>query len=216
MVKLKSYDFLGKEIGGEELEESLLDWSSNEQMIKEYLVALRNNKRQWSACAKGRSEVAHTRAKPHPQKGTGRARQGSLVSPQFRGGGVVFGPKPKFNQHVKINQKERKAIINTLIAGYAKEGKLNVLKFQSQDAPKTKTLASFLKALQLGNKKTLFVAESEGVYPKYENFARSLRNLSKARFMNMQNINGYEILNAQSIFILDGALEQLKKLLGRS
>lgn len=216
MVKLKSYDFLGKEIGEEEISEELLGWSSNNQMIKEYLVALRNNKRQWSASTKTRAEVSHTGAKPHPQKGTGRARQGSLVAPHYRGGGRAFGPRPKFDQHVKINQKEKKAIINTLLSNVIKEGKLNILKFESQNAPKTKTFSSFLKTLLLDNKKVLFVSESEGIYPKYENLAKSLRNLPKTKFINMQNINGYEILNAQNIFILDGAVEQFKKTLGRA
>lgn len=216
MAKLKSYDLSGKELGEEEINNDLLDWSSNDQMTKDYLVALRNNKRQWSANTKGRSEVSHGGAKPHPQKGTGRARQGSLASPQYKGGGVVFGPKPKFNQHTRINRKERRSILNTLISSSIKDGLFNILKYESQEEPKTKVLASFLKTLQISEKKVLFIAESEDMYPKYENLAKSLRNLPKTKFLNMQNINGFEILNANNIFLLDGALEQLKKTLGRS
>ena len=93
-------------------------------MIKDYIVALRANARQWSANTKTRSEVKHTTKKPHPQKGQGRARQGSLVSPQYRGGGRVFGPKPKFDQHVRINQKERKAAIRFFLAEKLKENRV--------------------------------------------------------------------------------------------
>ena len=77
-------------------------------MIKDYIVALRANKRQWSANTKGRTEVNHSNKKPWRQKGTGNARQGTFAAPQFKGGGVVFGPKPKFDQHVRINRQERR------------------------------------------------------------------------------------------------------------
>ena len=88
------------------LDDAFLDVQANSQMIKDYIVALRANARQWSANTLGRSEVVHSTKKPHRQKGTGSARQGSLVSPQYRGGGIVFGPKPKFDQHVRINKKK--------------------------------------------------------------------------------------------------------------
>ncbi len=216
MAKLKSYDLLGKEVGEEEIQEDLLDWSVNDQMTKDYLVALRNNKRQWSACTKGRSEVAHGGAKPHPQKGTGKARQGSLASPQYKGGGRVFGPKPKFDQHTRINRKEKRAIINSLLSGFVKNGQALVLKYEAQEAPKTKELSSLLNTLSLSNNKILFLSESENMYPKYENLAKSLRNLPKVKFLNMQNINGYEIANSNSIVFLEGSLDQLKKTLKRA
>lgn len=116
MATLKKYDLNGKVLGEVTIAEDLLNEPANSQMIKDYIVALRANKRQWSANTKGRSEVNHSTKKPHPQKGTGRARQGSLAAPQYKGGGRVFGPKPKFDQHVRINKKERRLAIRYLVA----------------------------------------------------------------------------------------------------
>ena len=111
MAVVKKYNLSGNELGQIEIDDRLLQVSANPQMIKDYLVAYRANQRQWSASTKGRSEVSHSTQKPHPQKGTGKARQGSLVSPQYKGGGRVFGPKPKFDQCVKMNKKEKQAVI---------------------------------------------------------------------------------------------------------
>jgi large subunit ribosomal protein L4 len=105
MATLKKFDFTGKEVGEEGFDDEFLIKETNKQLVKDYIVALLKNARQWSANTKGRSEVNKVKQKPQQQKGTGRARQGFLGAPQFKGGGVVFGPKPKFNQHVKINRK---------------------------------------------------------------------------------------------------------------
>lgn len=105
MSKLQKYSLAGKQLGDITIPKSLSEAEANTQMVKDYIVAIRANARQWSANTKGRSEVVHTTKKPFRQKGTGRARQGSLVAPQYRGGGIVFGPKPKFDQHIRINQK---------------------------------------------------------------------------------------------------------------
>ena len=120
-LHLKSTILLAKKLVKWLLMSELIDAEANSQMIKDYIVALRANARQWSANTKTRSEVKHTTKKPHPQKGQGRARHGSLVGPQYRGGGRVFGPKPKFDQHVRVNQKERKAAIRFLLAEKLKE-----------------------------------------------------------------------------------------------
>src|ERR1700733_2105998 len=108
-------------------------------MIKDYIIALRANARQWSANTKTRAEVSHTTKKPHPQKGGGRARQGSLVAPQYKGGGRVHAHPPKFDQHVRINKKERRAAIRFLLAEKLRADRLHVLEDFQLDAPKTKS-----------------------------------------------------------------------------
>src|SRR6202034_4530432 len=118
-------------------------------MIKDYIVALRENARQWSANTKGRSEVNHTTRKPHPQKGQGRARQGMLSAPQYKGGGRVFGPRPKFDQHIRINKKERKAAIRFLIGEKIRENKITVIEDVVLKAPKTKTMVNFLQNAEI-------------------------------------------------------------------
>ncbi|MCH9630507.1 MAG: 50S ribosomal protein L4 [Chlamydiia bacterium] len=215
MVQLKKYDLSGNEVEQVELKDDLLDCEANPQMVKDYVVALRANLRQWSANTKDKSEVNHGGAKPHPQKGTGKARQGTLASPQYKGGGVVFGPKPKFNQHVRINQKERNKAVRSLLTTLIKDEKMHILKYDALKEPKTKTFAEFLKKVGLDNKKVLFLTEYE--YPEsYLPMAKSLRNIKKAKFLNLKNINGYEMLKSQHVILLEPALEQLTTLLGRS
>src|SRR5271154_3840437 len=138
MTSLKKYNLEGKHVGDVKVNAALLEAEANSQMIKDYIVALRANARQWSANTKTRSEVNHTTKKPHPQKGGGRARQGSLASPQYKGGGRVFGPKPKFDQHVRINKKEKKAAIRFLLAEKMREDKLHIIDNIDIETPKTK------------------------------------------------------------------------------
>lgn len=213
----------GDEVGEVVANEQLATAQANSQSIKDYIVALRENKRQWSASTKGRSEVAHTTAKPHPQKGTGRARQGCLVAPQFRGGGIVFGPKPKFDQHVRINKKERKAAIRSLIGDKIRNGKVLILESSEMEAPKTKTIANFLSKREL-KKRVLFLGESEMAEiriedvsmtfnvkcSKHHNFQKSLRNIPKVKFSLAQNINGYDLMVAHHIVMTEEALKELE------
>ena len=96
MTKLKKYDIEGEKIEEVDLDDKLLDVQVNPKSIKDYIVAIRKNARQWSANSKGRSDINHSNKKPHAQKGTGNARQGTIKASQYRGGAAVFGPKPKF------------------------------------------------------------------------------------------------------------------------
>ncbi len=93
MVTLKKFNLSGSELGTCELAPEIVEASADSQSIKDYIVALRENQRQWNASVKRRSEVSHSTQKPHPQKGTGRARQGSLASTQYKGGGKTNGSK---------------------------------------------------------------------------------------------------------------------------
>src|SRR5665647_966414 len=125
---------------------------------RDYIVALRANARQWSANTKGRSEVNHSTKKPHPQKGGGRSRQGSLAAPQYKGGGRVFGPKPKFDQHVRINKKERQAAIRFLLGEKIRNNNLHVISNFDMKAAKTKEVAAFMKGKEFTGR-VLFLGE---------------------------------------------------------
>src|SRR3990172_8715351 len=105
----------GKEVGVVQVDDAVLQMTAHPQSVKDYLVAIRKNARQWSASTKTRAEIQRTGRKPHPQKGQGRSRQGDLAAPQYKGGGIVFGPKPKFDMHVRINKKERRAAVRSMI-----------------------------------------------------------------------------------------------------
>lgn len=229
MVALKKYNVQGQEVGQVTISDSLANATANPQMVKDYIVAIQNNKRQWSACTKGRAEVAHTTKKPHAQKGTGNARQGMLVAPQFRGGGIVFGPKPKFNQHTRINKKERMAAIRALLGDKIRNDNLVILESTQLEEPKTKTVADFMKALNIEGR-VLFLGEGNNfrletdeyidevslVQTAHHNFSKSVRNIPKTSFALAKNINGYDVMVNKKIVMTEAALNEIENWLCQS
>jgi large subunit ribosomal protein L4 len=194
------------------------------------LIAYRANQRQWSANTKGRSEVNHSGQKPHPQKGTGRARQGFLGAAQYKGGGRVFGPKPKFDQCVKVNKKEKQAVIKHLISQKIQDQHFHVLSVKDLTSPKTKTIVEFLEKMDLQNKRVLFVGRGfyefevkendgefevhvVGEYVDREILIRSLRNVPKLSFSLLPSLNGYELMLHQDIVLIDEAVDEFMALL---
>lgn len=210
MAELKKYDLTGKASEEVSIEDTLLNAPANTQMIKDYLVAFRANQRQWSASTQTRAQVNHSKRKPYAQKGTGNARQGFLGSPQFKGGGRVHAPRPKFDQHVRINRKEKRAAIRHLIGEKIKGKQAHILSYETLKSPQTKPFADFLKALNLHGKRVLFLA-GEG---NHTALGKSLRNLPRVQFAQIQNVNGYELAISQELIILDSAIDQLNKTLG--
>lgn len=215
MATLKRYDLKGDEIDAVALDDALLESTVNSQLIKDYLVALRANARQWSANTKSRAEVNHSGQKPHPQKGTGKARQGYLGAPQYKGGGRVFGPKPKFvgvlgGGHTRINRKERRAAIRHLLVEKIRVGQLQLLRHEPLATPNTKSVATFLQRRALQGKSVLFVGDSS-VDPL---FLKSARNLARTQFLSLSDINGYAIAKSQEIVLMDAALDGLLRVLG--
>lgn len=212
MATLKKYDLSGKTLGDILIDDELLAAQANPQMLKDYLIALRANQRQWSASTQGRSEVNHSTRKPFAQKGTGNARQGFLGAPQFRGGGRVHAPKPKFDQHIRINRKERQLAIRNLYGDKIRETCAHVLHYSHLKTPETKTLANFLKALNLTGKRVLFLADQGD--SDYTTLTKSLRNIPKVEFMYLPNVSGYDLALCNQLVILESALGDLKETLG--
>lgn len=215
MVTLKKYNLAGQVLGEVKLDEKLLSSEICPQSIKDYIIALRANARQWSANTKTRPEVSHSGQKPHPQKGTGRARQGYLGAPQYKGGGRVFAPRPKFDQHVRINKKERRGAIRHLLIEKIRDAKLHVLDWDdSFTEPKTKTIAKFLEQAHLTGKRVLFVrrpAENAGEDAKMskEAFAKSMRNIPKTELCMLQNINGYDLALSHDVVLFSEGFDEL-------
>ncbi len=228
VTKLKKYNLKGKEVGQCVVDESLLTAEAPAQLVKDYITALRANQRQWSSCTKTRAEVNHTTKKPHRQKGTGRARQGSFVAPHFRGGGIAFGPRPKFDQNVKLNRKEKRAVIRFLLAEKIRNNRVILLDSTELKVPKTKDIASFLEEREL-TKKILFVGEApipvKGDETKeaetavrktvgnhqHANFQKSVRNLPIAEFALVSHLNGYDLINAADLVLTEKAFEECTK-----
>jgi len=223
MVTLKKYNLAGSELGTCALAPEIVDATADSQSIKDYIVALRENQRQWNASVKRRSEVCHSTKKPHPQKGTGRARQGSLASTQYKGGGRPMGPKPKFDQHVKINKKEKRAAIRALLAEKIRSGKVAVLEHFDMEQPKTKNVSEFLGKVGF-SRRPLFIGESNIVgledelggvmvfhtpQEQHDAFKLSIRNIPSASYALASSISGYDVLVAHHIIVSEKALEEL-------
>ncbi len=218
MAVLKKYNLAGSEVGEISIEDHLLDSSANSQMIKDYLVALRANARQWSANTQTRAEVNHSGKKPHPQKGTGRARQGYLGSPQYKGGGRVHAPRPKFDQHVRINRKEKRAAIRHLLVEKIRSNRLHVLQFQGMEKPRTKELATFLGSLALEGRRVLFLGDSlqeeRRLEAPFDALILSMRNIPRTQFLFVPNVSGYDVIVNHDLVVVETAVDQLKVLLG--
>ncbi|HEX2578865.1 MAG TPA: 50S ribosomal protein L4 [Rhabdochlamydiaceae bacterium] len=227
MADIKKFDLTGKEKGQVTVKNEVLERGANSQMIKDYIVALRANARQWSAHTKSRSEVSHSGQKPHPQKGTGRARQGYLGAPQYKGGGRVGGPRAKFDQHVSINRKEKRAAIRFLLAEKIQNDNLIILEDEAFKAPKTKKVADFLKGRELFGKKVLIIGNltekpsqtskkrtsKKEASKKDVNFLKSLRNIPRAAYIVLDNVSGYDILAHRNIILMEPAVDKLMKIL---
>jgi large subunit ribosomal protein L4 len=228
VATLKKFNLDGQETGQIAVDDRIANAEVHPQLIKDYIVAVRANARQWSASTKGRSEVNHTTKKPHPQKGGGRSRQGSLAAPQYKGGGRVFGPKPKFDQHVRINQKEKRAAIRALVGEKVRNNSLIVLESPTIEQPKTKRIHNFIQQTKLQGS-ILFLGEGsfaqvtvEDVTHRFNipsdrhtNFVKSIRNLPKARFKLVSNISGYDLMKAGTIVLLEPAAKELEEWLLR-
>lgn len=217
MVLIAKHDFHGKKVGEFSLSDDFFSMEGvSAQSIKDYIVALRANKRQWSANTKGRSEVSHSTKKPFRQKGTGNARQGSLAAPQFRGGGIVFGPKPKFDQFTRINKKERRTAVRYLLGKKIQEEKFFLLDdecFSSFDQPKTKRVIELLKNCNVPLRGLLFVDSIEKKEAS-KNFKKGARNLVSYRdFVLSLNLNAYDVMVSHFVVSSVSALEEITNLL---
>ena len=220
-TSMKKYNLQGEELGAIEVSELLAGAKVNSQLVKDYIVAIRANARQWSACTKTRGEMSHSTKKPHAQKGQGRSRQGSLVAPQYRGGGRVFGPKPKPDFHIRINQREKRAAIRALIAEKIREGQIIVVDSFVMQEPRTKVIKTLMNKVGLG-RRLLFVGE--GIYSEvndgpavslpsslYDNVKLSLRNIPKVDFSLAKDIDGYSVAVAHGLVMSEAALRELEQ-----
>lgn len=171
--------------------------------VKQFLA----NQRQGTHKSKERAEISGSTRKIKKQKGTGTARAGSIKSPIFRGGGRVFGPKPR-NYGFKLNKKLKALARKSALAYKAKDNSLMILEDFSFDAPKTKDFANVLSSLDISDKKTLFVVSKEE-----KNIVISARNLQNTKVITADTLSTYDVLNADSLLISESSVEKIENLL---
>lgn len=194
----------GEKLGEITLEQSVFGVEPNLHVMHLALRRQLNNARQGSACAKTRAEVAGGGRKPWKQKGTGRARAGSLRSPLFAGGGVIFGPKPR-DYSFSMPQKARKLALKSALS--AREEQLVVVKdFSTISEPKTKLMVEALKSLNVSGK-VLVIADLQAAENQHLELAA--RNIPSVRLILPSNLNVKDVLEADFVVITESAVNEL-------
>ena len=207
MPELSIYNNSGNEVEKINLNKEIFEENVNEHVVHEAVTAQLAAKRQGNASTKGRSEVRGGGRKPWRQKGTGRARHGSIRSPLWVGGGITFGPKPR-SYKKKINRKTKKLAIRSVLTAKANAGELLIIDELSFDRPKTKDAKEILNNLSLNDKKVLFVLPE-----KDKNAYLSIRNIANAKTMVLDGMNVYDLLNNDMVVIPQAALDKLEEVL---
>lgn len=199
-MELKVFNTAGKEVGAVEVSEKVFGAEYNEALVHQVVVAQLANKRQGTKSALTRTEVSGGGIKPWRQKGTGRARQGSIRSPQWRHGGVVFAPKPRdFSK--KINKRMKDAAMVSVLSKKVAQEEIVVLDKLEIAEGKTKLMAEICKNLDAG-KKAMFVIGSENA-----NVVRATRNLPEATVCDAKLINVYDLIRAGKVFVTVEAIK---------
>jgi len=196
-------DIGGKTVGNIELDQNIFDIKINEHAVHMAVLQYLANQRQGTKSTKTRAEVRGGGRKPWRQKGTGRARQGSIRSPQWVGGGVAFAPKPR-DFSFKLNKKLKRLALKSVLTDKVKQGKLVVLDNLDLPEIKTRAMVDVCKNLELG--KALIVMTGSN-----KNVMLSARNLQKIKTAGVNTINVYDILNHESLVVTKAAVEQIQE-----
>lgn len=205
-MKLEVLNIQGSKTGKSvDLPNEVFGIEPNEHVVWLAVKAYLANQRQGTHKTKERNEIAGSTRKLHRQKGTGGSRKGDIKNPIFRGGGRIFGPKPR-DYSQKLNKKVKRLARYSALSSKVANNEVMVLEDFSFDAPRTKAYLDILKALDLSEKKTLLVTSD------YEqNVYLSSRNLQNAVVRRAQDLNPYDILHANTVILSEGAIEKIAK-----
>lgn len=206
MPKVALFNQTGSKVGDIELNDSVFGIEPNKHVLFEAVLMQRASLRQGNHKVKNRSEVRGGGRKPWRQKGTGRARQGSIRSPQWRGGGTVFGPVPRSYSY-KLPKKVRRLAIKSALSSKVVEENILVLEALSFDAPKTKEFANVLKGLSI-NAKTLVVTDGLD-----ENVALSARNIPGVTVVPADGLSVLDVLGHDKLVMTKTAVEKVEEVL---
>ena len=207
-LTVKVLDQTGKELKSLALNEAVFGIEPNQQAMFDAVVMQQASLRQGTADTKGRSEVSGGGRKPWRQKGTGRARQGSIRAPQWRGGGIVFGPTPR-KYGYRINRKVRRLALRSYLSQFVADNALTVVDKIQMDAIKTKDFAKIMKDLN-AERKALFVFDVE---EDWENVWMSMRNLQNATFTTTEGLSCLDMANSYVMVATEAAVKKIEEAL---
>jgi large subunit ribosomal protein L4 len=206
MTKVSVLSQTGASVGEIELNDTIFGIEPNEAVLFDAVIAQRASLRQGNHKVKNRSEVAGGGRKPWRQKGTGRARQGSIRSPQWRGGGTVFGPVPRSYSY-KLPKKVRRLAIKSALSSKVLAENILVLENLAFEAPKTKEFTKVLKGLSVESKALIVTADLD------ENVALSARNIPGVTVVTANGINVLDVLNHDKLIMTKAAVEKVEEVL---
>lgn len=202
MIKVDIQDKTGKKVGSATLEPKIFEMAITPQIIQHVVVAQQANARPVVAHTKGRSEVRGGGKKPWRQKGTGRARHGSIRSPLWKGGGVTFGPRNNRNYSQKVNRKTKRQALFMSLSDKASNKKIVVLDSLDIEKPKTKLITGLLKSLKID--KALVITSK-----KNDSVQRAARNISKTDAMPVDSLNVVSVMKHSYILFSKESLKAL-------
>jgi large subunit ribosomal protein L4 len=206
MPKVALLNQTGSNVGEIELNDSVFGIEPNQHVLFEAVIMQRASLRQGTHKVKNRSEVAGGGRKPWRQKGTGRARQGSIRSPQWRGGGVVFGPTPRSYAY-KLPKKVRRLAIKSALSSKVIDNNIVVLEDLAFNAPKTKEMTAVLNGLSVAKKALIVTADNN------ENVALSARNIPGVTVVTASGVNVLDVLNHEKLIMTKAAVQKVEEVL---
>ena len=202
MPKVDVYNMQGKKVSDVELSEAVFGIEPNENIVHSALVNYLANQRQGTQSTKTRAEVSGGGRKPWRQKGTGRARQGSIRAPQRNKGGIAIGTKPR-SYYYRINKKEKQLAIRSLLSAKVLDNELTVVDKLEVEEAKTKVMAKALTDLKVEGKALIILAD------RNDNVLRSSRNIEGVKTIELNTINVFDLLNCNKLVL---PLDTVKKL----
>ena len=206
MPKVAVYNVSGSEVGEIELSEAIFGIEPHVHVLHSAVVMQQASLRAGTHKTKGRSEVRGGGRKPWKQKGTGRARQGSIRSPQWKGGGIVFGPTPRSYAY-KLPKKVRRLAIKSALSSKVIDNDILVLDQLSYAAPKTKEIVALLKNLKVERRALVVTSEYN------ENVALSARNLPGVKFVSAEGLNVLDVMLHDKLIITKDAVSKVEEVL---
>jgi large subunit ribosomal protein L4 len=205
-VKIPVLDMEGKQIEEVELTPGIFESEINSAAVHQVVTAILASRRRGTADTKTRGEVAGGGKKPWRQKGTGRARAGSIRSPLWKGGGKTFGPQPR-DYGIKVPKKVKKLALKSALSAKAKASEIVVVDRFNIDEPKTRKAVEALEKLKLGNKVVLVVDKQN------ETTSKALRNLEGVHMIEISQLNVYDVLDNDQLVFSRDALSKLSEVL---
>ena len=199
---VKLFNSAGQVVAELEVKSSIAEAKVNQQLVHDYVVQLQNSRRAWSASTKTRAEVRASGAKPWRQKGTGRARAGSLASPLFRGGGVAFGPKPKVVKN-RFPRKMKRLVFDHALGEKVRDEKVVVMDELRFDSPKAKVMSQTLKGLNVSGRVLVVTHKSD------RNTLLSTRNIPQVTYRSVGDVSAYDILRHEFLLLTKASFDSL-------